>query len=77
MGSRCWPAESLTLAEALGAFTLGSATINRVDDRVGSIEEGKDADLVIFDRDPFLDGPIGDAKVVATLVGGKVVYEGH
>lgn len=69
------PDDSLSLAEALGAFTLGSATINRVDDRVGSIEPGKDADLVIFDRDPFRDAPIGEAKVVATLVGGKVVYE--
>ena len=69
------PENSLSLVEALNAFTLGSATINRVDDRAGSIEPGKDADLVIFDRDPFRDGPIGEAKVVATLVEGKVVYE--
>jgi hypothetical protein len=69
------PNDSLTLTEALDAFTLGSATINRVDDRVGSIEAGKDADLVIFDRDPFREAPIGEAEVVATLVGGKVVYE--
>ena len=61
----------LTLAQALEAFTLGSARINRVDDRVGSIEPGKDADLVIFDRDPFLETPIGEAKVVATLIGGQ------
>jgi predicted amidohydrolase YtcJ len=69
------PADSLTLAEALTAFTIGSASINRVDERVGSIEPGKDADLVIFDRDPFRDTPIGEAKVVATFVQGKVVYE--
>ena len=67
------PGDSLTLAEALAAFTLGSARINRVEDRVGSIEPGKDADLVIFDRDPFRDPPIGEAKVVSTLVQGKVV----
>jgi hypothetical protein len=65
----------LSLAEALAAFTLGSATINRVDDRVGSIKPGKDADLVVFDRDPFRDPPIGEARVVATLVEGKVVYK--
>ena len=69
------PEDSLTFAQALEAFTLGSATINRVDDRAGSIELGKEADLVIFDRDPFLDPPIGEAKVVATLVSGRVVYE--
>lgn len=69
------PDDSLSLVEALGAFTQGSATINRVDDRVGLIEVGKDADVVIFDRDPFRDAPIGEARVVATLIEGKVVYE--
>jgi predicted amidohydrolase YtcJ len=69
------PGEALNLAQALEAFTLGSASINRVDDRVGSIEPGKDADLVIFDRDPFLEKPIGEATVVATLIEGKVVFE--
>ena len=66
--------ESLTLAEALEAFTLGSARINRVEDRTGSIESGKDADLVVFDRDPFREPPIGEARVVATLIAGQVVY---
>jgi len=70
------PGEALTLAQALEAFTLGSARINRVDDRAGSIEPGKDADLVIFDRDPFVEKPIGDAKAVLTLIGGKVAFEG-
>jgi predicted amidohydrolase YtcJ len=69
------PESSLSLAEALRAFTLGSAAINRVDDRVGSIEAGKDADLVIFDRDPFRDGPIGETEVVNTFIRGNVVYE--
>ena len=69
------PGEALNLVQALEAFTLGSARINRVDDRAGAIEPGKDADLVIFDRDPFLEKPIGEATVVATLIGGKVVFE--
>ena len=69
------PDDAMTLAEALDAFTLGSATVNRVDDRVGSIEPGKDADVVIFDRDPFKEPPIGEAKVKATIIRGKVVYE--
>lgn len=69
------PSEALTLEEAITAFTVGSARINRVEDRVGSIEVGKDADLVLFDRDPFSDPPIGDTRVVKTIVEGKVVYE--
>ena len=67
--------EGLSLAQALEAFTLGSARINRVDEEVGSIESGKEADLVIFDRDPFLEPPIGQARVTATLIGGNVVHE--
>jgi predicted amidohydrolase YtcJ len=69
------PDESLTLPVALEAFTRGSARINRVEDRTGSIEEAKDADLVVFDRDPFREPPIGEAKAVATLIAGKIVYE--
>lgn len=68
------PDDALTLAQALEAFTVGSARINRVEDRIGSIEPGKDADLVIFDRDPFVETPIGEAKAVTTLIGGRVVF---
>ncbi|MBK5269079.1 MAG: amidohydrolase, partial [Acidimicrobiia bacterium] len=69
------PDEALTLTQALNAFTMGSAKINRIDDRAGSIKRGKDADLVIFDRDPFRDGGIGDTRVTTTLIAGKPVYE--
>lgn len=68
--------EALTLEQALTAFTQGSARINRVENRAGTIEDGKDADLVLFDRNPFMDPPIGDARVRTTIVRGKVVYEG-
>ncbi len=39
--------------EALKAITLNPAEILGIDDRVGSIETGKDADLVVFDGDPL------------------------
>jgi imidazolonepropionase-like amidohydrolase len=45
--------EGLPAATALRAITLNSAEIIGVSDRVGSIESGKDADLVVFDGDPF------------------------
>ncbi|ACL68938.1 amidohydrolase [Halothermothrix orenii] len=39
--------------EALKAITINPAEILGIDDRVGSLEPGKDADLVVFDRDPL------------------------
>ena len=42
--------ERLTLDEALAAFTLGSAYVNRLEGETGSIEVGKRADLAILDR---------------------------
>ena len=46
-------ANGLGRERALEAVTLGAARILGIDDRVGSIEVGKDADLVLYDGDPF------------------------
>ena len=46
-------ANGLGLERALEAITLTPARILGIDDRVGSIEVGKDADLALFDGDPF------------------------
>ncbi len=46
-------ANGLGRERALEAVTLGAARILGVDERVGSIEVGKDADLALFDGDPF------------------------
>ncbi len=46
-------ANGLGRERALEAVTLGAARILGIDDRVGSIEVGKDADLALFDGDPF------------------------
>ena len=55
---------------ALRAITLNAAAALRLDDRLGSIEPGKDADLTIFDGDPLLP----TSQVTHTLIGGRVVY---
>ena len=71
------PDEAIELEAALRAYTMGAAWANHADDRTGSIEAGKMADLVVLDRDierPATD-EIGDARVLLTLVEGEVVHE--
>ena len=46
-------ANGLPRDQALAALTIGAARILGIDGRVGSIEVGKDGDLVLFDGDPF------------------------
>jgi predicted amidohydrolase YtcJ len=71
------PEERITLAEAIEAFTLGSAYVNHLDAETGTIETGKLADLVVVDRDLFAPdaGPPSRAKVLLTLVDGRAAFE--
>jgi hypothetical protein len=57
--------------EALKAITLGPAQTIGVGSQLGSIEPGKDADVVILTGDPLKL----DTWVDKTIIGGKVVYE--
>ena len=57
--------------QALALVTINPAKQLRIDDRVGSIEVGKDADLVIYDRHPLSSY----AVVQTTLVDGKVYFD--
>ncbi|CAM5379335.1 amidohydrolase [Streptomyces chartreusis] len=69
------PGERIGLAEALTAYTAGSAHVNHLDD-TGEVRAGALADLVVLDRDPF-DGPaegIAQTRVARTYVGGAQVY---
>lgn len=63
-------ANGLGMENALFATTLGAAQILGVDGRIGSLERGKDADLVLFDGDPFEYL----TNVEAVIIDGKVVY---
>jgi hypothetical protein len=71
------PDERLTLEQAIHGFTMGSAYVNHLDGETGSITVGKLADLAIVDRDLFVPdaGPVGDARVIGTFVGGVAVFE--
>jgi len=70
------PEEKISLAEAIEAYTLGSAYAEFTDEQKGSITPGKFADIVILDSDLFHLPPerIKDAKVACTIVAGTVVY---
>ncbi|MBL8863697.1 MAG: amidohydrolase family protein [Planctomycetes bacterium] len=57
---------------ALAAVTSTPAKLLGVDQRVGTIEVGKDADLVLWSGEPFQPG----SRVVATIVDGVLRYEG-
>jgi predicted amidohydrolase YtcJ len=70
------PDERIDLATAIHAFTMGSAYVNHLDEMTGSIEVGKEADLVVVDRNLFdlsLD-ELADAKVQLTMVAGAPVF---
>ena len=71
------PEERLDLIDALAAFTNGSAYVNHLDHETGTLEVGKLADLAVLDRDLFDrgTGPIMEARVVGTFVGGAAVFE--
>jgi len=57
--------------DALEAITLAPARILGLDDRVGSLEPGKDADLVLFDGDPFEY----TSHVCTVLIEGEIVSD--
>ncbi|MBI1901631.1 MAG: amidohydrolase family protein, partial [Planctomycetia bacterium] len=56
---------------ALRAVTLDAAKILQIDDRFGSLEAGKTADLVLYDGDPFEHA----THVQGVIVDGRVVYD--
>lgn len=61
----------LSRDKALKGVTINAARLTDIDDRVGSIEVGKDGDIVIWNVDP-LDTM---SEVGMTIIDGKVVYE--
>jgi predicted amidohydrolase YtcJ len=68
--------ESVDIKTALRAQTMWAAHQMFLDDRIGSIEAGKDADIAVWDRDLY-GVPTDDLKALKcelTLLKGKVVF---
>ncbi len=72
-----YPEQKLRVAEAIEAYTIGSAYAEFQDNQKGSITAGKLADLVLLSHDLFSIEPesIQDVTVDLTIVGGRVVYQ--
>lgn len=73
------PGQTLTRAEALRLYTAENGWFFHEENKVGSIEPGKLADLVVLSADYFDAAKVSDEgikklKSVLTIVDGKVVY---
>ena len=71
------PAQKITVEEALRAYTTGSAYAEYMEGEKGRLARGMLADMVLIDRDLTTIPPetIREAKVVLTMVGGRIVFE--
>ncbi len=71
------PGEKITVEQALRAYTIDAAYASFDEGIKGSIERGKLADLAIIDRDltQIAAPSIREARVLKTIVGGRVVFE--
>ena len=70
------PEETPSRANALRAYTQGSAWFSHDDDKRGSLEVGKLADLAVLTKD-YMTAPVeqvGAIESLLTMVGGKIVY---
>ncbi|MBC7856059.1 MAG: amidohydrolase family protein, partial [Pirellulaceae bacterium] len=74
---RMHPEEALTREQAIRFYTMNNAYILFLDKEVGSLEVGKQADLIVLDRD-LLTCPVDDikeTKVLKTWLAGKLVHD--
>jgi predicted amidohydrolase YtcJ len=71
------PDERMSRPEALKSFTTTAAYAAHAEKDLGSLEVGKLADMVLFDRNIMTVDPkeILTTNVIATIVGGEVTYE--
>jgi predicted amidohydrolase YtcJ len=71
-----WPQERVGLDEMLKSFTYNGAYANFLENHTGSLEVGKQADLIVLDQNLFEMPPeeIASTQVLLTLVNGQAVY---
>ena len=69
--------ETLNLEQSIKANTFNPAHQIRLDEKIGSIEVGKLADLVVLGKNLFDVAPseISEVPVVLTMMNGKITYD--
>ncbi|MDO8698533.1 MAG: amidohydrolase family protein, partial [Pseudomonas sp.] len=69
--------ESIDRETMFYAYTLNAAKALRLEDQIGSLAPGKQADLIVLDRDVFKvsDAELFDTQVVQTFFAGESVYQ--
>ena len=67
----------MTVEQAVAAYTRAGAFARFSENRLGTLEPGKEADLAVLSQDIFAAQPrdIGKSRVALTMVGGKVVFD--
>ena len=67
----------MTIEEAITAATLNAAAALELADEIGSVEQGKAADIILLDLDNYRQLPyfFGHNPVHTVICRGKVVYE--
>jgi predicted amidohydrolase YtcJ len=75
---RLHPEEALTRAQAIRFYTINNAHLLFLEDKIGSLEAGKQADFIVIDRDLLAcrDDEIKATRVLATYLDGKRVFPG-
>lgn len=69
--------ERLSIQQCLEGYTINAAYQMHMDDKLGSIEQGKYADIIVLEKDLF-EIPVWDihkTKVVMTMKNGKITYQ--
>ena len=68
---------TITVSELLKAWTIGGQKNLDMDSRIGTLEEGKYADIAVFDRNLLTVGKkkAKEAETVMTVMDGKIVYK--
>ena len=71
------PDQSMPIMDTLRGYTIDAAYQVHMEDKLGSIEPGKYADLVVLEESPYNVEPhhIHDIAVTMTIMDGKVVYQ--
>ena len=75
-GSTFFPEEKMTRMEALKSYTINGAYAAFQEDKLGSLQIGKLADITVLSSDitTILDSKLKETNVAITIIGGKVVF---